>query len=340
MTTSAATAEESLGTAWRHALTREEVTSLLEMNDLRSWLSIATNWALVFSAFGLVAIWPHPISVICALFIIGARQLGCAVLMHEASHRSLFRNRGLNDWAGNWLCAYPIWSDVKPYRPYHLKHHGYTGRREDPDIGLVRPFPITRPSLRRKMWRDLSGQTGRKFARGAWARTVARYREDPIARQATHGVLVTNLVLLAILALFGRPELYLLWIAAWLTTHTLVTRIRSIAEHALTPDPDDPLGNTRTTVVSWWERLLLAPNRVNYHLEHHLLMTVPHYNLPRMHRLLRERGILDRGCVERGYWRVLRRAASRSGAGNDGDRDGVGEDDRDISQVNGFFASP
>ena len=40
-------------------------------------------------------------------------------------------------------------------------------------------------------------------------------------------------------------------------------------------------------------------------------MTVPHYRLPRLHRLLRERGVLDGACVERGYWRVLRRAASK-----------------------------
>ena len=109
----------------------------------------------------------------------------------------------------------------------------------------------------------------------------------------------------------GRPELYLLWVAAWLTTHTFVTRIRSIAEHALTPDPDDAFGNTRTTLVSGWERLFFAPNRVNYHLEHHLLMTVPHYHLPRMHRLLRERGILERGLVTTGYASVLRQASSK-----------------------------
>ncbi len=53
---------------------------------------------------------------------------------------------------------------------------------------------------------------------------------------------------------------------------------------------------------------------MNYHLEHHLLMTVPHYQLPRMHRLLAERGVLARACVERGgYPAVLRRAASRRG---------------------------
>ncbi len=124
-------------------------------------------------------------------------------------------------------------------------------------------------------------------------------------------MLITNAVLLGIVSAAGYPALYLLWVGAYLTTNTLVTRIRAIAEHSMVPDPTDELRNTRTTLVSWWERLLLAPNRVNYHLEHHLLMTVPHYHLPRMHRLLRERGALDGALVTRGYGTVLRQAASK-----------------------------
>jgi len=68
-------------------------------------------------------------------------------------------------------------------------------------------------------------------------------------------------------------------------------------------------------LARWWERLLVAPNRLNYHLEHHLLMTVPHHNLPRLHRLLRERGALDGACVERSYLAILRRASSGGLAG-------------------------
>jgi len=124
----------------------------------------------------------------------------------------------------------------------------------------------------------------------------------------------TNALLLAGLAALGHPALYLLWAGAWLTTHTLVTRIRSIAEHALAPEPSDDLGHTRTTLARWWERLLIAPNRVNYHLEHHLLMTVPHYRLPELHRLLRARGVLEHACVETSYYRILRRAASKGTA--------------------------
>jgi fatty acid desaturase len=303
--------------AWRQALSRDDIDSLLEMHDWKSWRSIAINWGLVAASFALVARWPNPLTVVVAIFVIGARQLGFAVLMHEAAHRTLFSDRRLNDWAGNWLCAYPVWGDLYPYRPYHLQHHAKTWTADDPDLALANPFPITRASLRRKVWRDLSGKTGWKRFRATLKRDLGRSRgrvrrNFDAGLEALHGVLITNAVLLGILTASGHPMLYLLWIIAWLTSYSLVMRIRSIAEHAMIPDPESDLGNTRTTVARWWERLLIAPNYVNYHLEHHLLMTVPHYNLPRMHRLLRDRGALADACVTRGYPGVLTLAASRA----------------------------
>jgi fatty acid desaturase len=309
---------ESLPPPWHEALSRDDVRALLELRDWKSWLSIVANWGLIAAAFALVAWWPNPLTVVVALFVIGARQLGLAILMHEAAHRTLLRNRRLNDWVGNWLCAYPVWSDLRPYRPYHLEHHAKTWTADDPDLGLANPFPISRASLRRKIWRDLSGQTGWKRFRATLARDLGRSRgrvrrNFDAGIEALHGVVVTNVTLLAILTLAGFPALYLLWVGAWLTTYSLVMRIRSIAEHAMIPDPSSELNNTRTTLARWWERLLIAPNYVNFHLEHHLLMAVPHYNLPRMHRLLRDRGVLADACVARGYRDVLALAASRAG---------------------------
>ncbi|HEV7731096.1 MAG TPA: fatty acid desaturase family protein [Candidatus Binatia bacterium] len=302
---------------WRDAMSRDDIRDLLAPTAWKSWLSIATNWALVFGSFALVAVWPNPLTILVALFVIGARQLGFAILMHEAAHHTLFHNRRLNDWAGNWLCAFPVWSDIRPYRPYHLQHHARTWTAEDPDIGLVMPFPITRDSLRRKVWRDLSGQTGWKRLKATFRRDLGRSkgrvsRNFDAGIEALWGVVLTNLVLLAVLALAGHPALYLLWVIAWFTTYSLVMRIRSIAEHAMVSEPSTDLGQTRTTVARWWERLLIAPNFVNYHLEHHLLMTVPHYNLPGMHRLLRERGVLEQACIAHGYREVLGLAASKA----------------------------
>src|SRR5207244_3537214 len=113
-------------------------------------------------------------AVVLALVGIGGRQLGFAILMHEAAHRSLFRSRRWNDVVGNWVCAYPVWSDLYPYRAYHLQHHAKTGTAEDPDLSLAAPFPVTRASLRRKIWRDLTGQTGWKRARATFRRDLGR----------------------------------------------------------------------------------------------------------------------------------------------------------------------
>jgi fatty acid desaturase len=303
---------------WRDHLSEDEIERMLAISDVRSWATILLDWAIVFASFALVAAWPNPLTVVVALCLIGARQLGLAVCMHEAAHRTLFRSIALNDWAGNWLCAYPIWSDVHPYRGYHLKHHQKTWTKEDPDLGLATPFPITRQSLWRKVGRDLSGRTGWKRAGATWRRDMGlsqgrARRLDFTGTRNLAGVAVTNAILLATLTLAGHPTLYLLWVGAWLTTYSLVMRIRSIAEHSMPGDPvSSPLQNTRTTEARWWERLFIAPNRVNYHLEHHLATAVPHYRLPELHRLLRERGVLDGANVAHGYLEVLQHASSRT----------------------------
>jgi len=302
---------------WLDALTREEIQQLRQMNDRYSWASLLIDWGMVVASFALVARYPNPLTSLVALAVIGTRQLGLSVLMHEAAHRTLFKNRTLNDFAGNWLCGYPVWSDIGPYRRYHLQHHAKNWTAEDPDLNLAMPFPVTRASMRRKVWRDLSGQTAWKRVKYVLRRdlgggfNIQQFGSNGSWRNL-RGVALTNLVLFAILALAGHPALYLLWVGAWFTTHHLVVRLRSISEHAMIPDPNDPLRNTRTTLTRWWERLLIAPNYVNYHLEHHLVMTVPHYNLPRMHQMLRARGVLDGACVVTGYLGVLKLAASKA----------------------------
>ncbi|HXC49594.1 MAG TPA: fatty acid desaturase family protein [Candidatus Limnocylindrales bacterium] len=302
---------------WLDRFTRAEIVELLQFEDRHSWAAFAVNWGLVFASMALVARWPNPLTIVFALFVIAGRQLGMSILMHEASHRTLFKDRRLNDFMGNWLAAYPVWSDLAPYRPYHLKHHAKNWSKDDPDLDLATPFPITRASLRRKIWRDLSGQTGWKRFKALLRRDLGMSagkskRQATSASEALRGVIVSNLVLLAILTAFGHPALYLLWFGAWMTTYSLVLRIRAIAEHAMPKDPSDPFHNARTTMASWWERLFLAPNYVNFHLEHHLLMTVPHYKLPTFHRMLRDRGLLANANVAHGYLGVLRVASSKA----------------------------
>ena len=107
----------------------------------------------------MFVVWPNPLTYILAVMLIGARQLGLAILMHDAAHGALHSNTKINDWVGEWLCAAPVGARLESYRAYHLKHHRFTEQPEDPDLALSAPFPITRKSLWRKIVRDLTGQT-------------------------------------------------------------------------------------------------------------------------------------------------------------------------------------
>lgn len=314
--------------SWVSALSKEEIRDLRRVSNLHGVAMIAANWAIIAASFALVAVLPNVLTVVLALFLIGARQLGLAVVMHEAAHRTLFSSRRINDWAGNWMAAYWVFLGVELYRPYHLQHHAHTGSEKDPDLILRKGFPTTRASMGRKVLRDLIGIVGIKRLIGTFSllmKTITRRATGEVdavtfmgtrfsradAVRAMLGFFITQSALFGVFWVVGHPWLFALWAGAWLTTQNLVTRIRSIGEHAMTELSDDPFRNTRTIRTRWWERLFLAPNGVAYHLEHHLLMTVPASNLPRLHRILEERGLLQNACVESGYGALLRAAVGK-----------------------------
>ncbi len=298
-------------------LTAEEITRLRTRSQWRSVWMIAHVWGVVFGAMALFAAWPNPVTFIVAVMLIGARQLGMAILVHDAAHGALFHNRALNDRISNWLLGYPMLTETRAYRAYHLEHHKYVQQPNDPDIGLSAPFPITKSSFRRKLWRDISGQTGFKQRR-AQIRAAIGTPDMPMParlalfRRKMGGMLITNLVLLAGLSLAGYWYLYpLLWVLPLLTWYQVITRIRNIAEHAMVPDNDDNFRNARTTHANWLMRAFLAPYFVNYHLEHHLMMFVPCYRLPEVRRAFLAKGHGARMEYQPGYRAVLALAISR-----------------------------
>lgn len=299
------------------AFTPDELGSVRARSDVKGLLCIAHAWLVIGASMALFALWPNPLTFVIAVVLIAARQLGLAILMHDAAHGVLMGTRKWNDPVSQWLAAYPVFTDTIPYRTYHLVHHRRTQQPDDPDIGLSAPFPITRQSFVRKMIRDITGQTGFKQRR-AQIRAALGKPGQPFAqrfaifRRKLGGPVITNLVLLAILTAFGKPHYYLMfWILPLITWHMVITRVRNIAEHAVVPDNDDTFRNARTTYASWWERAILAPYWVNYHVDHHLLMYVPCYNLPKLHRLLLAKGYGPRMETQPDYATMLKLAVSK-----------------------------
>jgi fatty acid desaturase len=309
----------------RRVPARELVTSaqLAELRERVEWKGIALivhAWAAILGAITLVALLPNPLTYVLAVMLIGSRQLGLAILMHEGAHRCFSRNETRNMALSQWLCAYPIFADTRAYRHYHLGHHAHTQQPDDPDLVLSAPFPITRASYRRKLWRDITGQTGYQ-QRKAQLLNAMGDPSWPLRRRLGHfreklgPQLAVNAAMFLAFALAGVWWAYpLLWLVPLLTWMMVITRIRNIAEHAVVPDSDDPLRNTRTTRANLIERAFIAPYFVNYHVEHHLLFYVPCYNLPKLHAILMQGPHASRMEVQPGYASVLRLATARPDA--------------------------
>src|SRR5690349_13364944 len=196
-------------------LTPDELAEVRARSDLRGVLCVAHAYAVIFGCMALYVLAPSPLTWAIGIVLIGTRQLGLAVLMHDAAHGILTNNKKLNDFLGQVICAWPVITDLHLYRTYHLHHHRWTQQPNDPDLSLSAPFPITPKSLERKVIRDLTGQTTFK-QRVAQFRSALGKPGKPIGERAQNffrrlgGPLLMNGLLLGGLIAVGHAELYLL----------------------------------------------------------------------------------------------------------------------------------
>lgn len=266
----------------------EEWATLSARSNWKGIAVIVHCWVVIGLAIVVGVMWPITIPLV--VMVVGNRQLGLNILMHDAAHALLHENRKVNDFIAYWFCA----PELFIYRPYHLQHHRFVQQSEDPDLVLSKPFPITRTSLWRKVVRDLTGQT-----------FVKQYNKTRMF------YICNGLGLLA----FSLAGLWWAWLLMWLlpmmTWLPLVSRLRNIAEHALiVENGTDPLRHARTTYANWLERAFVAPYWVNYHCEHHMFTQIPCWNLPKAHQLLMQKGVTDRMEIQVSYPAVLKLAAS------------------------------
>ena len=298
----------------RRVLSPTELAPLTELNDWRALASVGLTAAVIAAAIGFgLAVWPSA-WLIVAVLVIGVQQHAMFILAHEAAHYRLFRNRALNDAVGR---AIGMASGISmcTYRVIHRLHHNNLYTDDDPDTAIHGGYPRGVAYLWKKLARDLAGLNAWKtFAYffgapsiNADTQRISRPLDDTSpalrasARADRWGVLACQsaapLVALAIGGTQGLLQYAVLWLLPMLTVLQPILRLRAIAEHGGVVDLSSPLTaarSNRTTgsLGNVLARMLLFPHHVNYHLEHHLYPAVPHYHLPRLHRLLQDKGVL------------------------------------------------
>ncbi len=298
-----------------HPLDTVTLRHLSQISPWRSVYHLVQEWAFILGAAWLCSLYWHPLLYLATVVWIGARQHALAILVHEGAHYRLFSDRRWNDWVSEVLLAWPILGTMRSYRASHWPHHRFVNTDADPDWlrkqGPDWQFPMSRRHLWTMLLLDLSGlNTLQLLGRvKAHSRTLAGLDTGlgfRFARVAFY---------LAMAGLFTWWHLWLgvmlFWFIPGFTWLKLSLRVRSIAEHyAFVHAPAG--ATTRTTLPRLWERWLIAPKHINYHVEHHLYPSVPHFRLPDLHAaLMAQPGYRERTYVTESYTGVLHECLQR-----------------------------
>lgn len=291
-----------------------------EMRRIPDWRNAGTVAGAWLQSFGVVAAsvlidrwWAYA----AAFFLMGRAMALLNILGHEAAHRLLFSRKGINDFVGRWMLAYPGFTPFDVYRRSHMAHHKDEMGPDEPDLKLYSGYPITRASMRRKLVRDAVGVSGYKNL--VPLIVAVKKRSSRAVAGRIIGVQIAIWVVLGVTT--GRWWLYpLLWLAPWMTVWRVLNRLRAIAEHAGMERSSDRRRTTHVVRQRPLARFWMVPYHTGWHLAHHVDMGIPWRRLPDLHRDLASCGWITPDIEYPSYtalWRALcsRPAPAPAGAG-------------------------
>jgi fatty acid desaturase len=263
-------------------------------NMLRSLAAIASDH-LVIIASGVVnfLVWQSGVLLLAlavipiAWLITGRTMRGLECLVHEASHYNLSRKRRLNDALADYLCAWPVMSQVSHYRQSHIVHHRSFGHATDPD--RIRSEKLNLSNIDRTttsrfllgiLKRLLPYIPGWWWAIGVDRGTVARL-------VLWHGALVMAPATLVL----GLADAAVFWLLTWGIPVFFVLPVVSFIAEAAEHDYDENgetqvIFKTTWSNIGWIHHWIFHPHNDGFHAVHHLYPSVPFHALPAVHKRL------------------------------------------------------
>ena len=260
------------------ALPADERKRLTRRSDLKGLAHLAGHLGLIgltgsWIALGLplwwVALLPHGIALVF-LF----------TLEHEATHRTPFQSRWLNDMAGH-LAGLVLLLPFQWFHLFHMAHHRHTNDPErDPELAGPKPdtwsaflfhvsgLPYWR-AMARVLWENAFGSPNAAYLT---ARSGPALRREARAYLGVYALLTASLMV--------SPLMLWLWVIPALLGQP-VLRLYLLAEHGRCPHVANMLENSRTTFTNRLVRFLAW--NMPYRAEHHAYPAVPFHQLPAFH---------------------------------------------------------
>lgn len=236
------------------------------------------------------------IQLVCSL-VIALVIHSFAIFSHDGIHENLANSKALN-FILAFILGLSGFFPSQSYRVVHHLHHRFTGTKQDPDtlpdFMKIRSFKITFFIL----WHCV-GTPIYLLLLPIHAVILGTYKEKVIC---IIEALFLVIIYVSIYKLTVKHGLYYFVISLWLMPAifaSFIANFRGYAEHMHVNHSDNPLNNTRTIlsnrVISYFF------NYQNYHLEHHLFVKLPWYNLRKAHEIVSKYYLKNKTNICSGY---------------------------------------
>jgi len=208
--------------------------------------------------------------------------------VHELSHNTVFKTRGLNTFFGRLFCFILLMGrDQDKFE--HFQHHRYTQdvERDAEIVGGV-PFTLTTYFLYMSGISYWPYRVSEVFKLALGRTNEWPHLSEPQMRtvhKEARYMLLGYTALIVVSVGLGTPALLIYWILPMLAMKWF-QMLQNMVEHTGMPHEDDIFVNTRTVKANLLMRRLFW--NMPYHTAHHSYPMIPFHRLPELHRKMVE----------------------------------------------------
>lgn len=288
---------------------KRDIQALSGARPVRFTLELVFAW-LTIAALIAWGVYAESIAVtVLCIVLISTRQMVLALLLHEQVHRLGWRSK-YGDWLVNLFAAYPLFvTTVEDYAKVHLSHHKYFFTKKDPDFIRKAGEEWTFPKSFRKFMvivlKDLTALNVIRLIRGKSGAAIAEFdRRNPSPKWLRIGFFVTAA---AVLTAIGGWKIFLCyWVLPLMTCTQLMVRWIAICEHQYNVENGTIHETTPMIKLTWWQRLLTPDLNFGLHVYHHMHSGVSFSNLPKVHRIYVQEGLVNDSAIFNGQGAYLK----------------------------------
>ena len=264
----------------------KSLKELAKKSDLRGWCqTLSQVGAIALCTLGLISFWGSVFAI--PFFVIQGILINCLYAgVHELSHNTVFKTRGLNELFGR-LFTFILLMGRDQDKFEHFQHHRHT-QDVDLDAEIVGGKPFTLLSYILYMsaityWPKRIGEVLRLAAGQTQHWPWLSEPQLKIVHKEARLMLLCYALILIISILLGSAAALTFWLLPMFVMKCF-QNLQNTVEHMGMPHVQDIVINTRTIrahpIMHWllWN--------MPYHTAHHSYPMVPFHKLAALHELV------------------------------------------------------